>query len=372
VGTVFPRIRMDLSRMGLGVVQLATKTKVKREHERRVMLFEELVADSQIGVIAQLVAGDLSWEELVDARRRGDMTGAKVLDRVKAHRTLAEAVTATLPLMGKAKATRARYALSLRQLQAQTVTPWPHTPMRVKDLAALDWKALSAGWPNSAGDWNNLVRAVGRFLTLYLGHRHNAFRLDVMAELAMQETEERVPDLSLEVFESIIRATPEHVRPAYYTLLITGMRVRSEYLRCTVDDLMPATLQIRIRGAGKALKTKGSRNTVAVDPEMWPYIVAGIPSPLRYKALRKVWNAACVAVGAAKYVETGKGLRYQGLVMHDLRHALAQWTSDAGMPANKLQDMLRHASPTMTAKYARQTATRAVATSISNLIQRKA
>ncbi len=365
--THFPRLRKDLSRMGLGIVQLSTRTKIERQHQRRVLLFDDLVADSQVEVIRALVNGDVSWDELVDAKRRGELAGVKVLDKVKAERPLGEAVTATTPLMGKAKATKQRYALSLKQLEAQTVVPWPHTPMRVRDLVALDWAGLRAGWPNSAGDWNNVVRAVSRFLSVYLGTKHSAFRHEVMALVPVESVEGRVPDLSLDVFESIMRTVPEHVRPAYYVLLITGMRVRSEYLRCTSANLMPATTQIRVPGS----KTKGSRATIAVDPSVWPWIVAGIPAPLRYKALRRVWNAACVTIGAAQYAETPKGLRYTGLTMHDLRHALAQWTSDAGTPINKVQDMMRHQSAAMTADYARRSATRTVAKTIADVIQRK-
>lgn len=360
--TTFPRIRRDLSRMGLGVVQLSTRTRVKREHERRVILFDDLVADSQIDILRALIDGKVSWEELVNARRRNELSGAKALASVKADRALGEAVAATLPMMGKSKGTRARYALSLRQLQAQTVTPWPRSPMRVKDLVALDWSALQAGWPNSAGDWNNLVRAVGRFLTLYLGHKHDPFRLDVMRQVTMLPVEGRVPDLSLDVFERIMHAVPEHVRPAYYVLLVTGMRV-GEYLRCTKESLMPATLQVRVPGT----KTTSSKAPVAVDAMMWPWIEAGIPSPLRYRWLRKHWNRACLAVGAAKDVEG----RYSGLVMHDLRHALAQWASDAGTPTAVLQHMLRHSSQAMTAKYAKRSNSRSVATTISNIVQRK-
>lgn len=366
--TLFPRIRKDLSRMGLGVVQLSTRTKVAREHQRRVILFDDLVADSQLDVIRALVAGDISWEELVAAKRRGEHAGSTVLDKVKADRALfTKAIPDALPKMGKALGTRKRYALSLRQLERQTVVPWPASPMRVKDLAALDWTGLHAGWPNSAGDWNNLVRAVSRFLSVYLGTKHSTFRHEVMALIPVEQTEGRVPDLSLDVFESIMRAVPEHVRPAYYVLLITGMRVRSEYLRTTTEHLMPATTQLRVPGT----KTKGSRAVIAVDPSVWPWIVAGVPAPLRYKTLRRVWNAACVTIGAAKYVETPKGPRYVGLTMHDLRHALAQWTSDAGTPINKVQDMLRHASPAMTADYARRSATRTVAKTIADVLTRK-
>jgi hypothetical protein len=84
--------------MGLGVVQLATRTTVQREHDRRVVLFDDLVNDSQIEIIRALFNGDVSWEELVNAKRRGEHAGAKALDKVKADRVLADAVTAaTLP-----------------------------------------------------------------------------------------------------------------------------------------------------------------------------------------------------------------------------------------------------------------------------------
>jgi hypothetical protein len=49
--TRYPRIRRQVP--GIGFVQLATGARSKRDYERRVVLFDELVEDSQLGVIAR-------------------------------------------------------------------------------------------------------------------------------------------------------------------------------------------------------------------------------------------------------------------------------------------------------------------------------
>lgn len=376
--TRFPRIRRDLSRMGLGVVQLVTKAKTEREHQRRVVMFDVLVDDSQVEVLRALIEGRTSWEELRDAQRRGELKGSSILASVALERPLGPAVTSALPRMGKAIVTRDRYEDSLNALQRQTLVPWPRTPMRVTDLAHVEWRRLAELWVTpkpdggagkSAADWNRLVAGVSRFVSIYLadpdrqprGNKYHPFRLELMGKIEKLPESERVPDLSVEVFLAIVLALPEHIRPCVYTLLLTGMRDRSEYLRCTEEHKMPATTSVRVPGK----KTRKSAGVVAIDPELWPWIDAGIPSPVQYKALRNHWKTACVAVGASSIVD-GK---YRGLWLHDLRHALGQWAHDAGEPLSRIKEQLRHTTLAMTERYSRTSATRSVAKALGNVLR---
>lgn len=386
--TRFPRIRRDLTRMGLGVVQLVTKAKTAREHTRRVVLFDHLVEESQVEVIRALIEGRTSFEELRDAERRKELQGANILASVALERPLAQAIRETVPKMGRAKATTARYEDSLNALLRQTLVPWPQSPMRVRDLAALDWRELARRWTaakvdggagKSTADWNRLVAAVSRLLSIYLadpkrqpkGNKYHPFRLELMALAEKQPEEERVPDLTPEVFFAIIQALPPHVQPCIYTLLLTGMRDRSEYLKATEEQKLPATKAVRV------FDTKNqSWGVVAIDPELWPWVDAGIPAPLRYKALRAQWVKACVKVGAGKFVDDGvsehtrgKNGHYVGLRMHDLRHALGQWSHDAGVPLSEVKQQLRHRTLAMTERYSRSSARKRVATAMGNVLR---
>jgi integrase len=369
--------------MGLGVVQIVTKAKTEREHQRRVVMFDALVEDSQVEVLRALIEGRVSWEELRDAQRRKDLQGTSILATVALERPLVAAVAETVPKMGKAQATTDRYEDSLNALIAQTLVPWPREPMRVKDLVDVAWPKLAALWVapkaeggagKSSGDWNRLVAAVSRFLSIYLadpkrqpkGNKYHPFRLELMAKIEKLAEVERVPDLTPDVFTAIVRKLPEHIRPCVYTLLLTGFRDRSEYLRCTEENKMPATTQVRIYDR----KTHKWR-VIAIDPEFWPWVDAGIPSPVQYKALRRYWIQACIAVGVGARPVDADGTvgEYRGLRMHDLRHALGQWTHDAGVPLSQIKEQLRHATLAMSERYSRTTSTRRVAQAMGDILR---
>ncbi len=148
----------------------------------------------------------------------------------------------------------------------------------------------------------------------------------------------RVPDLPLPLFWSIVQATPEFVRAAYVTMAALGLRV-GEYLKLTKDHLLPHTLGVRIPGT----KTAESAAVVRVDERLWPWIEAGVPSPLAYKWLREYFKRALKVAGAPL-----------DLRLHDLRHCYAQWLVDAGASEARVQVGMRHATAAMTRRYAMQ------------------
>ena len=85
------------------------------------------------------------------------------------------------------------------------------------------------------------------------------------------------------------------------------------------------------------------RINVRVDERLWPWVVAGVPSPLAYKWLREYFKRAL------KVAEAPLDLR-----LHDLRHCYAQWLVDAGASEARVQVGMRHATAAMTRRYAMQ------------------
>lgn len=111
------------------------------------------------------------------------------------------------------------------------------------------------------------------------------------------------------------------------------MRI-GEYLRCTRFHLKPKTFSTSAPGT----KAAGSAEDVSVRPSLWPYVEPAIPAPIGYKALRRLWKAAC---------ETAK----VDVRMHDLRHAFGQWAVNDGVPEARVQTALRHRTAAMTRRY---------------------
>jgi integrase len=166
-----------------------------------------------------------------------------------------------------------RYQTSFKALRRADVLG---ESAKVRDLKRVDWAELRELWMNSAADWNHLRRAVSRFLSMILKDKYHPFRRSVMNEFPKaEEPPGRVPDLSPELFWKIVESTPEHVRATLVTLVATGMRV-GEYLACESSDLRPHTHTLRIPGT----KTDSSEDFARIDPALWPYISAAIPSPL--------------------------------------------------------------------------------------------
>lgn len=367
------RIRRDLRRMGVGYLQVQSKARTKADYDRAVVVVRELVDDAQVAVLEALHRRRISIEQLVDMRRHGRLTGAGVQAKLALREPLwaagtegaddyrPGAVKRLLGGAGTAPATAARYVQSFATLRRKAGDALP-ADATVASLALVDWRALARTWGNSAADWNNLRRAVARLLSLALDSKVHPERAAILARFPTADEEERTPDLTVDLFHQLLDAAPEHVRPAYMTLALTGMRDRSEYLRCTRAALLPHTRQVKVPGS----KTKGSKATVGpFEAEDWAWIVAGVPAPVQYKMLRRHWIAANLAVGTGRLVPSKRGrtvtdpetgetvpaLEYEGLRLHDLRHLHGQLAADGGVHASKIQRSLRHATPAMTARY---------------------
>ena len=121
------------------------------------------------------------------------------------------------------------------------------------------------------------------------------------------------------------------------TIAAAGLRA-GEDLQLEEHHLRPLTKSIAVPGT----KTAASDDVVMIGAEVWPWVQRAVPSPVRYKWLRIHWKRACRESGAPD------------LTLHDLRHFYAQVLTEAGRPEVAVQAGLRHASPDMTRRYARQ------------------
>ncbi len=344
------RIRRDLKRFGLPMLQITSPATNARIVAKHFALVDELIEDSQIGPLRALIEGRVTLDQLVEAKRRNELSGAQILTSIAVREPLWASMDKALPKMGKAKATRDRYAQAKRNLKRKAGKYLPDDST-VADLETVPWAALRTEWGNSGSDWMHLRRFVSAFLTVHLGDVFHPLRREVVKAIPTAEENEREPDVTPELFWHIVGHAREDVRAAYVTIVTTGMR-RSEYLRCKKENLRPAIMGVQVPGR----KTKGSTGIVMVDRELWPWVESGIPSPVAYKRLRELWIEACTASGVS------------GLTLHDLRHAMGQWATNEGVAESKIQSALRHASPAMTRRYTKQKAKGEVAAAVGRAL----
>lgn len=116
-----------------------------------------------------------------------------------------------------------------------------------------------------------------------------------------------------------------------------GRRV-GEYLRLRETDLHPITKTVSVPGT----KTAGSAAVLRVDEVLWPWVTAAVPAPVTYGWLRQYWKQALEAVGADVTLR-----------LHDLRHLTAQVLVSSGQSEASVQATMRHATPSMTRRYAK-------------------
>ena len=344
------RIRRDLRRIGLGMLQISAHTTNAREYERRNAVVGKLIDDAQVDVLRALQAGRVTIEQLVDLDRRNELRGSQIMATIAMRRPLWETWETTAKTAGQKAETGKRYLVTMRQLQ-ETL---PESA-KVGDLLGLDWAQMARDWTRSPSDWNHVRRAVSRLLSVVLGDKYHPLRREIVARIPLLKERQRVPDLSPAVFWRIVGHAREDVRPVFVTLVATGLRVRTEFLRMDETALLHATKALRVPMEGKT----GER-TVSVPADLWGYVRAAIPCPVQYKRLRELWQSACKAAGV------------EGVVLHDLRHAHAQWATDMGARLTQVQQQLGHTTPLMTARYARQKDAGATAKAVGRALRRKA
>jgi integrase len=323
----------------VGRLAIATGATTRGAFQNVVACCDRLAERGRLDVLGALKARHVTIAQVLDSDRRG------ALDDLLASLTPRPSEAALWPAvwawLGEAKATRVpdstmlRYATSWTKLERSEILA---KDARVSALAGVDWPALMKGWGGSFSDWNHLRRAVSRFLTLHFGDKFDATRRTIVSKIPKRPDTERVPDLDVPTFWNVVNAADEKMRPAFVTIVALGLRV-GEYLRLAEHHLHPITRTVSVPGT----KTAGSSATMRVDPEMWPWIVAAVPAPGDYYHLRAAWKRAL------KAAEADVTLR-----LHDLRHLTAQLLVNAGQSEASVQTTMRHATASMTRRYAMQ------------------
>jgi integrase len=341
------RIRRRLARFGVPLLDINARTTARKTLAARERLIDQLVADSQIEVLRALASGTLGIEVIEAYAREHGVAGAGLASQVRLSVSLWQALEDTLPHMGASETTRRRYEVSRDQLKAKLPAS-----LRVRDLLTVDWNALRESWTKSASDWMHVRRMLSRFLSVYLGGKWHQSRHEIMAKVPYAVEEERNSELTTDQFLALVAAAREDMKAPLWTLVLTGMRM-GEYLRADREHLVPSINGVQVPGS----KTKASRSMVRVDPELWHWIEAGIPSPLGYKAFRLAFKDALKAANLPSSIR-----------LHDLRHSHGQWAIDGGVSEALVQVSLRHTQASTTRRYTKQKSRSDVATALSKAL----
>ena len=325
---------------GVGRIKKSSGTSSLKEFQWRDGLLTKLFEKSAIEVLRAFKDGKITIEEIVEADRGNN--AALSLQRLATTAALPKAIRDALPRMGTAPATRDRYERSLAKLL--TVLPALQRG-RVSDLAGVDWLLLSEQWPGGEADWNHMVRAVSRFLTVHLGDKYHPVRREIVQRIPKKIETPRAPDQSAELFLRLVATLPEPAQPCFMTLALTGMRI-GEYVFADRTALRPETRSVRVGG-------KSGAGMVYLTPEAYAIVSSAIPCPLgpaptpgqptskikRYGMMRRLWRKAQKENGAT------------GLTLHDIRHLFGQTAADNNVPTAQTQAALRHKDPAMTRRY---------------------
>jgi integrase len=128
----------------------------------------------------------------------------------------------------------------------------------------------------------------------------------------------------------------------------------------------------------------GSKNADAsgliyVAEELWPWVEAGIPAPVKTRWLRIYLHRAAAAVGLGAFTPRADGavdakgnpkLEYSGLTLGQLRHLALQLALDGGATLNDVQAHARHADPKMTMRYLKRRGRKDAAAAIGRELAR--
>ena len=379
------------------VINRSSETKSAREYASIVSLLWELRENGQLEVLRLFAKGKIRIAQLKQAKRLGRLRSDALLADLAMMQPLwhngelcprrndpaAEhteaclgAVDRMLPAMGKSAETRRRYYTSLNKLR-KLGAEWLPDDATVKDLEDLPWRELRERWTvevrrrktagksqrarkagyvvehrgASAADWNHLARAISAFLTVLLGDVYHPTRRAIVTKIEREREIARKPRIR-DLFWQIVDAVPEHARPCYVVLGASGMRV-GEYLSCGAGDLRHEDCAI------DASHGKTGAKPYHVDPDYWPWVVAGVPSPLGYNWMRTYFKRAVTQLGRPE------------LRLHDLRHLFAQTAKHEGVPTADTQQALGQKTPGITRDYEMEEVQSTVARAVGRGLTRR-
>lgn len=347
-------LEIDIRLKGFGRFRQTSGTTKLAVRNRRIALVKQLAENGQLETLGALKAGSIQWPEIEAAQKQQRLNDSSLLSDIKVNALLFPAIKATK--FGTKAETKAWYTRTLAQLK---VLGFSGTA-KVKDLKRDDWVDALTAWAVTPARKNGLRRAVSRFLSRYLGDKYHPFRRGVLHEdvWPIMKERKRLRGVSLADFWRLMALVPERLIPAYVTLAVSGMRV-GELLNDDALELDASEHLIYPEG-------KTGPGCYAVAPEMWEHVTAAVPC-----RVARVIGKPVMIHRDPRYRKLADELRAAGqgigikVTMHDLRRLYAR-TGEARMGLVATQTALGHASPGMTAEYARYDTKREVAAVVAS------
>lgn len=220
-----------------------------------------------------------------------------------------------------------------------------------------DFVNAMSGAPKTIKNAHSVLSAVFESAILARHVAHNPARGTRLPRAGEQdETDMRL--LEHHEFDALYGEIPEHYQPLVLTLFGTGLRW-SEATALQVQDFSASAGTLRVvrawkknaRGEGTGFKlgppkTKKSRRTIALPPEVTAALVALVESRARTDWIfltttgqvvrhnnfyNRVWKPACIRAGLEPRPR-----------IHDARHSHASWLLAQGVPIHVVQARLGH------------------------------
>lgn len=370
------QFRTDWQRAEIGRIRVAYGYTLK-EHMKAVHLLDELYDNDQFDELRALKKkkgqpGRVTIRELMAAKKQGRHRRADVLVDVRLRRPLWVTLQEMTQARPGGKLYHRRLRASLEKFAKSPTAGILGTRATVADLRKLDRREVRKHFA-SAADWNQFRKMIGVALTQLLEDALHPFRREIMMKLTKETEHHRTVDITVDQFWELVNALPEHARPGIVTLAVTGMRLNTEYLRCSDADKRPALPGVYCPGS----KTADAAGIIPVADALYQWVDAGIPAPVKSRWLRIYFHRAALDVGLARLIDDPRGRRvknragkleprkvYAGIRLHDLRHLALQLALDGGAQLNDVQSLARHADPAMTLRYLKRSGSRRAAEAI--------
>jgi integrase len=164
--------------------------------------------------------------------------------------------------------------------------------------------------------------------------------------------------LSADELRGLLKAVPAPWRPFFALMAYTGLRLGEVIGKRGAPalrwgDVRLSEQRLTVQGRTRRLKTSSSARDVPIPDVLVQMLGAHrvttpggpadpvFPYPFTYAGAQKVFNRGCTAA------------ELHDVRVHDLRHTFAVHAIQSGLPLPRLQQLLGHATPAMTMRYAR-------------------
>jgi integrase len=366
------------------------------EHYRARGLLDELYRNDQLEVLRALQRDQVSIKDLLAAKKAGRHKRDDLLIDLRLRLPLWSTLEAMVDKRPGGDKHRTRLLTSLKKFAGSAPAAALGKHATIAQLKDVDYRALRSTF-GSPADWNHLRKAIGATLSSLLDSedldgKDHPFRKSVMKRIPSEPEPELEVDVTVPQFLELVSLLPDVYHAVIWTLAITGMRLETEYLKCTAADKRAALPGIYCPGS----KNADATGIIPIAPALWKWVDAGVPAPRKIKGIRSTFHRACVGLGLGQYEETGEKrrqlvrrdrsgpprpgepagpiykemavLRYHGLTLHGLRHLALQFAIDGGAALQDVQSFARHADPTMTMRYLKRSGRRRAADAIGRTL----